>query len=218
MFYVRWTIRILVLLLVASTLHYTLPQWDIARITDTEVRRVDFGQNALFWSAPDVGQPDGTNRDVRFINARLADGQVMVYRNEDTGWRWPPYFKLNSSNLQAEASDLVSVQSDAEPQWVGIKHYGWRSEFLSIFPNAVRIKKVDGPDAQIIPWTSIVLLVLIIALFSAIYVRWRRFWAARVDPVVEGVVDRWEGLDDEYAERRSAFRRMTDWITRRKPE
>ena len=46
----------------------------------------------------------------------------MVYRNEDTGWGWPPYFKFDTKNLQTEAADLIS--SKEEPQWVILTHYG----------------------------------------------------------------------------------------------
>ena len=53
-------------------LHYTLPQQDIARVVGVENRRIDFGENSIFWAGPDSGQ-DGTavNRDVRFINTVL---------------------------------------------------------------------------------------------------------------------------------------------------
>ena len=138
--WVKYTFILIFWVLVAAFLHYTLPQRDIVRIVETEVRRVDFGENSIFWASADSGQDTtGANRDVRFINAVLYDsGRVMVYRNEDTGWGWPPYFKLDSSNLQTEAADLVSTKD--KPQWVVITHYGWRNEFLSIFPNAAGVR------------------------------------------------------------------------------
>jgi hypothetical protein len=68
---------------------------------------------------------------------------------------------------------------------VAVKHYGWRSEFLTIYPNALRIKNVDGPDQGVIPWTSIVILVGLAALFWAVYARWRRFWDNRIDPLLD---------------------------------
>ncbi|MGR3586826.1 MAG: DUF1523 family protein, partial [Pseudooceanicola nanhaiensis] len=110
--YVKWAFWITFWLLVAAFFHYTLPQHDIARITDTYERRIDFGENSIFWASPDVGS-DGTlnNRDVFFIQTVQPDGDVMVYRNEDTGWGWPPYFKFDTSNLQAEAADLRSTSA-----------------------------------------------------------------------------------------------------------
>ncbi len=207
--YIKWTIILVFWGAVASVLHYTLPQHDIARITDTEVRRIDPGENRWFWAAADVGT-DGSlpNRDVFFISAVRDNGRVMVYRNEDTGWGWPPYFKFDTSNLQAEAADLRSTSAD--PQWVVIKHYGWRNEFFTIFPNAISVRAVDGPDVRIIPWTNIIILTLLAAFFWAIYVRWRRFRMARIDPVLEDVEESFDAVGDGIARRRSGFRRWLD--------
>ena len=186
---IRWTFWILVWVLVASAFHYTLPQVDIVRVTDTYEKRIDPGENALFWAQADVGS-DGTlaNRDVFFIQTRRLDGDVMVYRNEDTGWGWPPYFKFDTSNLQAEASDLSS--SEAAARYVAIKHYGWRNEFLTIFPNAISVRAVDGPDASKgIPWLNILILTLFAAVTYGVWVRWRRFRMARIDPTMEAIED-----------------------------
>jgi len=119
---------------------------------------------------------------VFFIQTFRANDKPMIYRNEDTGWGWPPYFKFNTSNLQAKASDMISKKSAETAQWVAVRHYGWRNEFLSIYPNAVAIWEVEGPDARIIPWFNIIVLVLLGALYWAIRVRWNRFWAKRRAP------------------------------------
>lgn len=199
--YIKWAFWITFWVLVASFFHYTLPQHDVARITDTYEKRIDFGENSLFWATADVGT-DGTsaNRDVFFIQSKSPGDKVMVYRNEDTGWGWPPYFKFDTSNLQAEAADLKSVA--AEPQWVVIKHYGWRNEFLTIFPNAVSVRAVDSPDVRIIPWLNIVILIVFFAFVWAIWVRWRRFRAARIDPVLQDVGDSFADAGDSIAQTR----------------
>ena len=190
MVYVKWGLRVLFWLTVFAFLHYTLPQRDIARVTDTYEKRIDFGENSIFWSSADVGN-DATalNRDVFFIQSRLENGRVMVYRNEDTGWGWPPYFKFDTSNLQAEAADLKS--SAETPKWVAIKHYGWRNEFLSIFPNAVSVTPVAGPDVRIIPWFNIGLLTFLFASFWAIRVRWIRIRKTRIDAKYDEWTDGW---------------------------
>ena len=186
--YIKWASMITCWVFVAAFFHYTLPQHDVARITDTYEKRIDFGENSLFWASADTGNATTTaNRDVFFIQTRLNTEEVMVYRNEDTGWGWPPYFKFDTTNLQAEASDLRSVAET--PQWVVIKHYGWRNEFMSIFPNAVSLRAVDSPDVRIIPWLNIVILLLFVAFVWAIWVRWRRFREARIDPVLEDAGD-----------------------------
>ena len=154
---IKWVFWITIWVLVAAFFHYTLPQVDIVRVTDTYEKRVDPGENSIFWAQADIGT-DGTlaNRDVFFIQTRRAKGDVMVYRNEDTGWGWPPYFKFDTSNLQAEAADAKSTE--AAPEWYAIKHYGWRNEFLTVFPNAISLRKVEGPDASKgIPWLNIII-------------------------------------------------------------
>jgi len=199
---IKWVFWITFWVLVGCFFHYTLPQVDIVRVTDTYEKRIDFGENSIFWAQADVGS-DGTavNRDVFFIQTRRAKGDVMVYRNEDTGWGWPPYFKFDTSNLQAEAADAKSTGEAAK--YVAIKHYGWRNEFLSIFPNAISIRAVDGPDAaKGIPWLSIFILVVFFAIAYAIWVRWRRFRMARIDPTLEAI-------EDDLVEKRGRFSR---WI------
>ncbi|WP_299026004.1 DUF1523 family protein [uncultured Sulfitobacter sp.] len=186
---IRWTFWITVWVLVAAVFHYTLPQTDIVRITDTYEKRQDFGENSIFWAQADTGT-DGTlmNRDVFFIQTRRVGGDVMVYRNEDTGWGWPPYFKFDTSNLQAEAGEFRSTEENA--RYVAIKHYGWRNEFLTIFPNAISVREVEGPDASKgIPWLNIIILTLFAAVTYGIWVRWRRFRKARIDPTMEAIED-----------------------------
>ena len=148
------------------------------------------------------GAGDGAGRDVFFIQTRLNDDDVMVYRNEDTGWGWPPYFKFDTANLQAEAADLRSTA--AAPQLVVIRHYGWRNEFLSVYPNVVSLRPVDGPDVRIIPWLNIILLTLLVAVVWALYVRWRRFRQARIDPVLDDMGD---NLDEAGGRLKGFFRR-----------
>lgn len=207
--YIKWLLILTFWGLVGAFLHYTLPQHDIARVTDTYEKRIDFGENSIFWANADVGNAAGSaNRDVFFIQARRANDRVMVYRNEDTGWGWPPYFKFDTSNLQAEAADLKSTAEN--PKWVAIKHYGWRNEFISIFPNAVAVWPVDGPDATIIPWLNIVILIVLAMIFWAIWVRWRRFRMARIDPVLEDVG---EGLADAGDAMSNTGGRVKRWFT-----
>ncbi len=200
---IKWVFWLTFWVLVGAFFHYTLPQVDIVRVTDTYGKRVDPGENSIFWAQADVGT-DGTlaNRDVFFIQTRRAKGDVMVYRNEDTGWSWPPYFKFDTSNLQAEAADYKST--DGTPRWYALKHYGWRVEFMTIFPNAISLRAVDGPDASKgIPFLNIFIVTLFLAISYAIWVRWRRFRQARIDPTLER-------MEDGLAERRDGVSRWLD--------
>ncbi|WP_114287995.1 DUF1523 family protein [Candidatus Halocynthiibacter alkanivorans] len=204
---VKLALMALIALLIFSFLHYTLPQRDIVRVTNTEVRRVDFGSNSIFWAAADTGTATQANRDVRFIEAFYPNGKPMVFRNEDTGWGWPPYFKLDSSNLQAEARDFVSTKE--APQWVAISHYGWRNEYFTIYPNAVGVKPVAGPDVVLVPWLNIVILVLL-ALGLLLVVRmWMQFRERMIDPLVDNASAAMAGAEDRAS---GVWSRFVRWL------
>jgi hypothetical protein len=185
--YVKWTLWGLVALIVLSFLHYTLPQTDIVRVVGTNTQRMDLGENSWFFSAPDSGTAvtaDG-NRDVKFIETVYPDGDVMVFRNEDTAWGWPPYFKFNSFDVQAEAQNRVSTE--ATPQWVAITHYGWRNQFFTIFPNAISITPATGPDQRVIPWVSITILVVLALILLLLRRMWLQFRERTIDPAISAV-------------------------------
>lgn len=201
--WIRWGIVILFWAGAAAFLHYTLPSTDIVRITDTYESRVEPGENPMFWSQTRPG-PDGVvpPRDVFFLQTVKRDGAAMVYRNEDTGWGWPPFFKFDTATLQAEAADLRS-RGD-EPTWVAVRHYGWRIELFTIYPNVLSVRAVESPDVRIIPWINIAILVVLAAVFWAIWVRWVRFREARIDPKLDVLEDR---IDDGSQWLRGLFRR-----------
>lgn len=193
---IKWGIRILLILIVGLFLHYTLPQHDIVRITNTYNKLTTVGANWMFYSMGDVGTgaEASTNRDIRFIDAVFADGEtVQVYRNEDTGWVWPPYFKYDSSNLQAEATNVKSTRE--APEWVSVTHYGWRLAIFSIYPNAVAIRPVAGPDVTIIPWVNIIILTFLAFAVFMLRRMWLQFWERMVDPVVADAGEAWDRVD-----------------------
>lgn len=189
----KWTVRGLIALFVLGFLHYNLPQHDIVRVVGTYQERQDFdGWTRLFWN--DTGDSaTQISRDVQFIQAIKPNGNPMVYRNQDTGWGWPYYFKFDTASLQTEADDAKSTA--AAPKWVAVKHYGWRSELLSIFPNAVRLREVSGPDALIIPYFNIALLVALVALGLYLRMKWQAFVARRIEPIVADVQEAWDGVE-----------------------
>ncbi len=203
--YVLWSFLALVVLIVGLFLHYTLPQHDVVRLVNTEVRRVDFGANSIFWSSAGSGDAVGTvNRDIPFIEAIRPNGKPIVYRNEDTGWIWPPYFKFDSANLQAIARDLVSTQD--EPRWVEVRHYGWRNELFSIFPNAVSVRPVTGPDATSVNWFNIIFFAVFAVFLAWIGRAIYRFRKRRIEPMVD---DLQEASEEARGRLRGLWRRIT---------
>ena len=180
--YLNFAVMAIALLLVAAAAHYTLPQNDVVRVVNTEVRRVDLGETSRwFWARSDTGLSASDSRDIRFIETIRPDGDPMVYRNEDTGWGWPPYFKFDSANLQARAQDLISSRED--PEWVAVRHYGWRSDIFSIFPNAVAVTPVAGPEVDIFPWRMVIALGVLVLIVLAVAVVLRLFRLAVLEPV-----------------------------------
>ena len=56
MAYIKWTFRIVLILLIGGFVHYTLPQRDIVRVINTYEERQDFGGwNSIFWSGGSAG-------------------------------------------------------------------------------------------------------------------------------------------------------------------
>ncbi len=184
----KWIKRIFTLVLILFVvvfLSYFLPSRDIVQIVGTDVKRMDIKDGDWFWDKPDAGTQAKETRDVRFINATRPNGKARVYRNEDTNWSFPPYFKFDSSDLNAAAQDLAK-QDDI---WVAVSHYGWRVKLFSAYPNAYKVKRVAGPKTLLIPWFNIVFLTILFLILLRIY-RWlRRLKHKHVDPVADKIGD-----------------------------
>jgi|APFEC2959095136_1045048.scaffolds.fasta_scaffold00101_30 hypothetical protein len=213
--YVKWTLWAILALIVGGFLHYTLPQHDIVRVVGTYQERQDLNDwTRIFWADPDDQSTTLVNRDVQFIQAVDRRGRERVYRNEDTGWSWPPYFKFDTANLQTRAEDLKSTA--ANPQWTVVTHYGWRNQVLSIFPNAVSIRPVEGPDVRIIPWVNIVILTVLAGMLLLLWRMWAQFRERTIDPALAGVGEAWDRVDDRAdaaRERaRGAWGRFRAWL------
>ena len=187
----------------AACLHYSLPQRDVVRVVGTDVVRQDVQTTDA------QGNAVTRTRDVRFINAKTPDGGDRVYRNEDTGWGWPPYLKFDTADLAAQATDLVSTAES--PKWVVVRHYGWRIPLLSMFPNATSIRPASGPEEELFPWFNLVLLgVLALGLLAL----WRLLSLAfrtHVDPAIEEI-DR--EIDERSGPLRRGARRTRRWVRR----
>ena len=218
----RWFLTVLGVIFgiaVFLFLDYALPSRQTVRITNTYNRLTDIGSNAIFFASPDTGTVQNAQgqRDIRFIDTVRKNGKPYVYRNEDTGWIWPPYFKYDSSNLQAEATDLKSTPAD--PQWVSVSSYGWRISWASIYPNAISIRPVTGPDERPFNWPAQVILLILGALLFLIWRMWNQFRERTIDPAVRSADEAWDRLDARadaardhiVAETTQAHGRMRRW-------
>ncbi len=164
----RIVARIVIVAIYVVFLNYTLPSIDMVTIVGTEVVRTDVGNRSFFWSSTGDSTDAAGNRDIRFINTAFEDGTPRVFRNEDTGWGWPPYFKFDSGDLQGAAQ--LSTQKR-----VAVRHYGWRSTFLSIYPNAVSLWEVENPADDPVNWIGIIGYVLAALLAVMVWRLWTMF-------------------------------------------
>ncbi len=220
---IKITFRVLAFLIVGLFLHYVLPQHDIVQVSQAEPRRTDFGSfNRLFYAQADSGSSELENRDIFYIFTEKKQTfllgfvprdstEVMVYRNEDTGWIWPPYFKFDSSNLHGQATAQARKDASSEGgNWAVVTHYGWRIPFLSIFPNAVALNPVEGPDVRIIPWFNIFFFGFLGAAILFIRAMWRQFRERSVDPLLDAAGDQLDEVQAGVAERKGRFTRWMD--------
>ena len=145
-----------------AVVDYVFPHYDVTRVTGVEVKRVD-KDGPITKSNP----ADGPTRDVYFINTQNDDGKIMVYRNEDTRWGFPFYFKFGSANLQAQVQALGN-----ENKLVQIKYYGWRMTMFDEYRNAVAVKEISGdvtPSHPILSWVFYAFLLVTLFLLSNLY-------------------------------------------------
>ncbi len=214
----RRTIRILMFLIVGLFLHYVMPQQDIARVTSTEIIRTDFSTfNRMFYAQADSGSVENPTRDLRLINTERkatylfglirGGNETMVFRNEDTGWIYPPYFKFDSSDLQAESA--ASISTSEPQQWVVITHYGWRVRWASIYPNAVSIRDAESEDFRPFPWVNLIIFIAMIIGLYFLRAMWMQFRERTVDPLADKVGDRMDHVSADMSERKG---RISRWL------
>ncbi|MFC0323644.1 DUF1523 family protein [Gallibacterium melopsittaci] len=146
--------------ILAAGVNYVFPSYAVAQITGVEVKRVD-KDGPISKANP----ADGPTRDVYYIYTQDPKTEkVMVYRNEDTRWGFPFYFKFDSANIQAKAQALAN-----EKALVEVKYYGWRITMLDEFSNVVSVKETTADASVSHPIVSYILyVVLLLTLFLSI--------------------------------------------------
>jgi hypothetical protein len=159
----------LVLLGFGACAAFFLPSTEKVYLTGTEIKRLDATDGSLL-------------HDVRYIQARKFDGSNIVYRNEDTRWGFPFYFKFDAADMASEAANVVRNDPDAV---VLVTYYGVRSRVFDLYPNAVSFKKVPK-DYVHVPVFNAVFFTLLVALIILTFVVLRRqlrrlaeWWAKR---------------------------------------
>jgi hypothetical protein len=163
--YFKIGVPVLLAILLILFLHKNLPRTEVVQITGTDVKRMDTsGAKSAETQKKTNKGAGGITTDVRFINTINKKGKTMVFRNQDTGWGWPPYLKFNSADLTAKAQ---AISLSTENDWVLIKYYGWRIRIFDMFPNAVSLKIVDKQYTHIPIFNIVFVATLLILGFIA---------------------------------------------------
>ncbi len=162
--YAKIVIPVLLVLVLVLFLHKNLMRTAVVQITGTDVKRTDTVGKVSNRTAKNGNDAVLQTSDVRFINTVSKNSRVKVFRNEDTGWGWPPYFKFDSADVAAQAQ----AYSTAEPKpWVLVKYYGWRIKYFSMFPNVLSLKVVEKDYTHFPLFNIIIISVLIVLAFLA---------------------------------------------------
>ena len=143
-----------------ATVNFYFPHYEVAHVTGVEVKRVD-KDGPITKANP----ADGPTRDVYYIYTQNPQNdKVMVYRNEDTRWGFPFYFKFNSADLQAKAQGFA-----VDKKTVQVKYYGWRLVMFDEFRNMTSMKEVEPNASAAWPVASYILyFLLLVTLFLSI--------------------------------------------------
>jgi hypothetical protein len=155
----------LIALFVAFNIYYFLPRAKKVMITQTEVQRREA-----------TGTDANRSRDMLLIYASdYETKKPIVFGNEDNLF----YFKVDSSDVAAHAARLATDNPDGA---VLVTYYGVRMPLFSAYPNALSLKEVPS-DYTHVPWLSVVILVLVLAVFIWLGVKVRKVFRAAKDKI-----------------------------------
>lgn len=131
-----------------GAVNYAFPSYDVTMVTTGDVRRVD-KDGIISASNP----ADGEIRDVYYLyTSNDQTEKAIQYRNENTGWGFPFYFKFNSGEVQAKALAFAEKK-----QLVQIKYYGWNIPMLNEERKLVSVKAMNEGDTKSLPIVSYIL-------------------------------------------------------------
>ncbi|WP_190320619.1 DUF1523 family protein [Helicobacter pylori] len=134
---------------------YCMPHYSVAVISGVEVKRMNENENT-----PNNKEVKTLARDVYFVQTYDPKDKksVTVYRNEDTHFSFPFYFKFNSADISALAQSLVNQQ-------VEVQYYGWRINLFNMFPNVIFLKPLKENAEMSKPVFSWILYALLLVGF-----------------------------------------------------
>ncbi len=153
-------------------LAYSLPHHEVVHVDGHEVKRMDIHGQFV-----DPKQAISITRDVFFIyTENAAKKDVRVFRNEDTRFGFPWYFKFDSSEVQGRAQMLARDNA----QRALVTYYGWRIPMLGMFPNAVNVEAWDRDEGPF-PVFNTVFFVVLALVVLVVYWKVRKFRQRRAE-------------------------------------
>lgn len=149
-------------------LDFVLPHHAVLRIIGTQVKRAGTSGKTADGTTPVLG------RDIYYIFAEdVETKKPHVFRNEDTSWGFPWYFKFNSADVQAVAQSIADERGTA-----AVTYYGWRFSLFSWFPNAIKVVRAE-PGTTPIPWFNILFFAVIVGVGIWVSMLFRRIRGKR---------------------------------------
>ncbi|QIW15329.1 hypothetical protein A4G20_02760 [Pasteurellaceae bacterium RH1A] len=148
---IKWFLMLVLLslhIVLVGVVNYSFPSYDVTNITSGDVRRVD-KDGVISASNP----ADGEIRDVYYLfTSNNATEKAIQYRNDNTGWGYPFYFKFNSGEIQARAMAFAEKK-----QTVQIKYYGWNAPMFNEERKLVSVQAFNEGDSKSLPIVSYIL-------------------------------------------------------------
>lgn len=180
---VQWLRQLGVALLIFLVTTYgVLVAGSLPRTVNVYVMRVEVGVS-VDPASPHVAR-HGKDGGRRYLVTQTLEGEILRFRNDNTGWSWPPYFKFNASDL-AEQGSLFAQSKPPAP--VALRYYGFRLGSSASYPNVVNLTLVSpGPQPRSY-FNWFVLAVHFLAFASLVHVRRRRRRRARNAEALESV-------------------------------
>jgi hypothetical protein len=133
-----------------ALLDYFLPHHALVRIVGTEIKRVGVDQPGS------KDKPQSRTRDVYYVYAEdVETKKPRVFRNEDTGWGFPWYFKFDSADVQATAQSIAGERGTAM-----LTYYGWRIQLFTWMPNVIKIARAE-PGTSVFPWFNVIFFAIL---------------------------------------------------------
>ena len=79
-----------------------------------------------------------------------------------------------------------------------------------MYPNAIAVRSVSGPDYYVIPWFSIFFFIALMAGLLFARTMWRQFRQRSVDPILDAAGDQLDEVQAGVAERKGRLSRWMD--------